>query len=352
MPLVDQLLEALLEREGSDLHIIAGQPAKIRYNGKLDALTDEVILRENIEEMLLEICTPEQWDSFINDKELDFAYEIEDVARFRINYFFNYYGMAAIFHEIPIIPPVLEDLFLPDSLKTICDSASGFFCISGPTGSGKSTTLAAMINYINTNYNKYIITLEKPIEFIHKNKESIIINREIGKHCKSYAKALTNIMKSDVDVILISDIQNCETIDLALTCASMGMLVLTSFNTRSITSTLKKIIDSFPDSKQQQVKTMLAESIIGMSSQVLCNTKDDRRIPANEILLWSEGLPNIIREFKLSSVKTIMESNKGIGMLSLDNSLKSLFNDGIITLEEAYSKAINKKEFKELIVNS
>lgn len=349
MPLIDQLLDALLEREGSDLHLITDQPAKIRYHGKLTALTDEIITNKNIEEMLNEICPPLKWDYFMKNKELDFAYEMKGKARFRTNYFFNYNGMAAVFHTIPIVPPAFDDLNLPDTLKVICDSKSGFFCISGPTGSGKSTTLAAMINYININYSKHIITLEKPIEFIHKNKESIIVYREIGNHCKSYSKALKNIIKLDADVILIGDISNIETIDLALTCAAMGILVLTSINTCTTSLTIKKIIDSFPESKQQQIKTMLAESIIGMTSQVLCKTSDATgRIPANEILLWTEGLPNAIRESQLSSIQTIIDSNKGIGMQSLNNSLKSLLNEELITPEEAYAKAINKKEFSEL----
>ena len=349
MPLIDQLLEALLEREASDLHLIIGQPAKIRVHGVLESLTDDPISEEYMEEMLREICTQKSWEDFLTNKDLDFAYEIENKARFRTNYLYNYYGMAAVLRQIPSKIPTMQELLLPDVLKKICDARSGLYCITGPTGSGKSTTLAAMIDYINSKHCKHIITLEDPIEFVHKNKKSIIVHREIGIHSNSFSEALNNSMRSDPDIILLGEMRDLETIRLALTCAAMGILVFATLHTNNAPKTIDRIIDAFPADEQPQIKTMLAEALQGVVSQLLCKKIGGGRIAVHEILLWTEGLPNIIRDGQISNLRTIIESNKGIGMQSMDNTLKKYLEEKIISPKEAYMKASSKKEFIDLL---
>ena len=349
MPLIDQLLDALLEQEASDLHLIIGQPAKIRLHGSLEPLTDDIITEEDMEIMLQEICSPENWEYFLEHKDLDFAYQLGDKARFRTNYLFNYYGMAAVLRQIPSKIPTMQQLLLPPVLKKICESRSGLYCITGPTGSGKSTTLAAMIDHINTNHCKHIITLEDPIEFVHKNKNSILVHREIGIHSNSFAEALNNAMRSDPDIILLGEMRDLETIRLALTCAAMGILVFATLHTNNAPKTVDRIIDAFPADEQPQIRTMLSEALKGVVSQLLCKRLEGGRIAAHEILLWTEGLPNIIREGQISNIRTIIDSNKNMGMQSMDNTLKKYLEDNIISPEEAYMKALDKKDFVQYL---
>ncbi len=349
MPIIDQLLEALLEREASDLHLIIGQPAKIRVHGILEHLTDDIISEEYMKKMLNEICSQERWEYFIKNKDLDFAYEIPGRARFRTNYLYNYYGIAAVLRQIPSKVPTMQELLLPGALKKICAAKGGLFCITGPTGSGKSTTLAAMIDHINSKYCKHIITLEDPIEFVHKNKKSILVHREIGVHSDSFSNALGNAMRSDPDIILLGEMRDLETIRLALTCAAMGILVFATLHTNNAPKTIDRIIDAFPADEQPQIKTMLSEALRGVVSQLLCKKKGKGRIAAHEILLWTEGLPNIIREGQISNICTIIESNKAMGMQSMDKTLKRYLQEDIISPEEAYMKASNKKEFVDFL---
>ena len=346
---IDQLLRAMVENGGSDLHLMVGQPAKIRVNGDLTTITDDPVESEQMTEMLKEICPPSRWKYFIENQDLDFAYEIDGLARFRSNYLNNYYGMAAVFREIPSKILTMDQLNLPDTLRKICEFKSGLVCVTGPTGSGKSTTLAAMIDYINENYVKHIITLEDPIEFVHQNKSSIIAHREVGMHTNSFADALMGAMRSDPDIVLLGEMRDMETIKLALTCAAMGMLVFATLHTNNAPKTIDRIIDAFPSDEQPQVRTMLAEAIKGVVSQLLCKKQDGGRVAVHEILLGTEGLPNIIRNGQISNIKTIIESNKNLGMCSMDGNLKSLLTNNIITAKEAYMKASDKKQFLKYV---
>ena len=349
MAMIDQLLTAMVEGGGSDLHLMVGQPAKTRVSGDLAPITDDPIESEQMEEMLKEICPESRWKHFIETKDLDFAYEIPGLARFRSNYLNNYYGMAAVFREIPSEILTMEQLNLPDTLKEICAFKSGLVCITGPTGSGKSTTLAAMIDFINKNYTKHIITLEDPIEFVHKNISSIIVHREVGMHTHSFANALMGAMRSDPDIVLLGEMRDMETIKLALTCAAMGMLVFATLHTNSAPKTIDRIIDAFPADEQPQVRAMLAEAIRGVVSQLLCKKAEGGRVAVHEILLWTDGLPNIIRNGQISNIKTIIESNKGMGMCSMDGNLRQLLNEKTITGKEAYMKASDKKQFLKFL---
>jgi twitching motility protein PilT len=349
MAVIDQLLRAMVEAGGSDLHLMVGQPAKTRVHGDLSPITDDPIKPDQMEEMLKEICPPSRWEHFIKAKDLDFAYEIEGLARFRSNYLNNYYGMAAVFREIPSKILTMDQLNLPETLKKICEFNSGLVCVTGPTGSGKSTTLAAMIDYINDNFTKHIITLEDPIEFVHQNKASIIAHREVGMHTNSFTDALMGAMRSDPDIVLLGEMRDMETIKLALTCAAMGMLVFATLHTNNAPKTIDRIIDAFPSEEQPQVRTMLAEAIRGVVSQLLCKKPDGGRIAVHEILLWTEGLPNIIRNGQISNIKTIIESNKNMGMCSMDGNLKQLLTENLISGKEAYMKASDKKQFLKYI---
>lgn len=350
MAKIDEFLTAMLNKKGSDLHLITDLPAKIRVHGRLEPLTDYPIDTDTMRGLLSEICPQSRWERYLSYRDLDFAHEIPGVARFRCNYLYNYFGQAAVFRQIPSKILTLEDLKLPEVLKKVCLIPSGLVCVTGPTGSGKSTTLAAMIDYINTNYSKHIITIEDPIEFVHRNKLSTLVHREVGIHSDSFARALRGAMRSDPDIILIGEMRDLETIRLALTCATMGMLVFATLHTNNAPKTIDRIIDAFPADQQSQIKTMLAEAIQGVVSQLLCRTSDNKgRVACHEILLWTDGLPNTIREGQIANIRTIIEGNKGMGMCSMDGNLMGLYKEGRITINEAYMKASDKKVFAPLL---
>ncbi|MEI6056071.1 MAG: PilT/PilU family type 4a pilus ATPase [Lentisphaerota bacterium] len=346
MAALDELLKSVSDTGGSDLHLIVGQPAKIRIRGDLHPVTEESISSEMMEPMLREICPDEKWKLFMDKKDLDFAYEIADVARFRTNFLYNLNGMGAVFRLIPSKIISLADLKLPEVLKNICQIKSGLVLVTGPTGSGKSTTMAAMIDYINANFSKHILTIEDPIEFVHKNKLSIIEHIEIGIHSNSFADAMKAAMRSDPDIILLGEMRDLETIKLALSTAAMGVLVFATLHTNSAPKTIDRIIDVFPADEQPQVRVMLSEAIQGIVSQLLCKTADGKsRVATHEVLLWTESLPNTIREGQISNIRTIIENNTAMGMCSMDQNIKDLLTKGIISKEEALMKAQDKKNF-------
>ena len=346
MPIIDDYLREMLSLKGSDLHLSINYPAKYRISGNLKPANDFILTPEFMEKMLKEICLPaDRWDSYLQTHDLDFAYEIPGLARFRCNYMYNYYGQAAVLRQIPSKILTVADLKLPEILLDICKIKSGLVLVTGPTGSGKSTTLAAMIDYINDTMKRHIITIEDPIEFVHKNKNCTIVHREVGIHSKSFPIALRGAMRSDPDIVLIGEMREMETIRLALTRAAMGMLVFATLHTNNAPKTIDRIIDAFPSNEQAQIRTMLAECLQAVVSQLLCRKKAGGRIACHEILLWTDGLPNTIREGQISNIRTIIEANKGMGMRSMDGGLKDLLMNDIISAEEAYMKASDKKLF-------
>lgn len=349
-PRINSLLRQMLEQKGSDLHLAVGMPAKFRVQGAIRPANDHIIDAEEMEAMLKEICFPEwRWTDFIERHDLDFAHEIPGLARFRCNYLYNYWGMGAVLRQIPSKILTLEDLKLPEVLKRICNFKGGLVLVTGPTGSGKSTTLAAMIDYINDNYSKHIITIEDPVEFVHQNKQCTIVHREIGIHSPSFPQALRGAMRSDPDIVLIGEMRELDTIRLGLTCASMGMLVFGTLHTNNAPKTIDRIIDAFPANEQAQIRTMLAACLQGVVSQLLCKKVGGGRIASHEILLWTDGLPNTIREGQINNIRTIIESNKGAGMQSMDGTLQSFLEQGLISPTEAYMKASDKKLFEHLV---
>ena len=345
-PIINKYLRQMLSLGGSDLHLSINFPAKARIHGNLQPLDDDVLDAARMEELMREICLPaKRWDVFMERHDLDFAHEIPGLARFRCNYMYNYHGMGCVLRQIPSKILTLEQLALPAVLEEICNYKEGLVLVTGPTGSGKSTTLAAMIDYINDHYNKHIITIEDPIEFVHPNKNCTIVHREVGIHAESFPKALRGAMRSDPDIVLIGEMRENETIRLGLTCASMGMLVFATLHTNNAPKTIDRVIDAFPSDEQAQIRTMLAECLKAVVSQLLCRKKGGGRVAVHEVLLWAEGLPNTIREGQISNIRTIIDAGVGRGMRSMDNSIQEEYDAGHITAEEAYMKASDKSRF-------
>ncbi|MDD3155265.1 MAG: PilT/PilU family type 4a pilus ATPase [Victivallaceae bacterium] len=349
-PRINAYLRKMLEMKGSDLHIAVGQPVKFRVHGNIIVGDERVLDEKYMYDMLEEICFPKtRWTQYLKTHDLDFAHEIAGLARFRCNYLYNYTGMAAVLRQIPSKILTLEDLHLPEVLKEICEYKSGLVLVTGPTGSGKSTTLAAMIDYINSRQCRHIITIEDPVEFVHQNKMCTIVHREVGIHSDSFPKALRGAMRSDPDIVLIGEMRELNTIRLGLTCAGMGMLVFATLHTNNAPKTIDRIIDAFPANEQSQIRTMLAECLQAIVSQLLCRKVGGGRIASHEILLWADGLPNSIREGQINNIRTIIEANKGRGMQSMDGTLKTFLESNLITPEEAYMKASDKKLFAHLL---
>lgn len=346
MPKIDALFGEMLRVGGSDLHMEEGQKPKIREHGELKALNYPELTQASMDQMLSEICTPDQWTRFTKRGDLDFAYEIPGKARFRANFFRHFYGYGAIFRVVPSKILTLEDLDAPEVLKSFAYLTSGLVLVTGPTGSGKSTTLAGIIDFINNNLPKKIMTIEDPVEFVHQSKKSLMIHREVGDDTDSFASGLRGAIKSDVNVVLVGEMRDRETVELALTATEMGVLVFGTLHTNSAPKTLDRIIDVFPTSMQGQVKSLLANSLKGIVSQQLLRSADGkRRYAAHEILLYTPPLAGVIRTGDASSVYTYIQTGGRIGMTTLDDSLKRLVKEGKVSPNEAYLKAQDKSKF-------
>lgn len=345
MAAIDTLLSQMLEKGGSDLHLTIGLPPKIRASGNLIPLAEALVTSEQMTALLKEICPPARWRHFLEHKDLDLAHEIPGVARFRGNYLHNHWGMAAVFRQIPAKIMTFDELGLPPALKKLCDLQEGLVVVTGPTGSGKSTTLAAMIDHINATSARHIITIEDPIEFVHRNQKSVIVHREVGEHTGSFAAALKGAMRHDPDILLLGEMRELETIKLALSCASMGMLVFGTLHTNNAPKTIDRIINAFPADDQNQVRVMLAGCLAGVVAQLLCKRVPKGRCAVHEILLRHEALPNTIRSGQIANIRGLIESGGADGMITMDQSLQARVADGSIEPKEAYMKASNKALF-------
>jgi len=317
----------------------------MRVDGNIQSMNYEPFSEELMTEILKEFVPARRWSQFESSGDVDIAYEISGVGRFRTNLFRNNWGIATVLRQIPTEIQSIEDLGLPLALKSLAELKRGLVLVTGPTGSGKSTTLAATLDHINRNFSKEVITLEDPVEFTHTNNRCTFIHREITEHSRSFSNGLRSAMRADPDVILIGELRDCETIRLALRCASMGMQVFGTLHTNGAAKTIDRIIDAFPSEEQAQTRILLAECLRGIVSQVLCSAEGEGRVPAFEILTYHQSLPHCIRQNSLSSIRNIIEQNRDQGMISLDAYLRNMLNEGIIGSEEAYMKAADKSAF-------
>jgi twitching motility protein PilT len=346
---IDTLLLRMAENGASDLHMVVDQQPKYRIHGDVVLVDDYPVMAENeLAEYLFQIMTDEQRKRYLEHHDFDFAYGIGDKARYRCNYFFQRTGYGAVFRIIPSKIATLEELKLPAVLKRLTELRSGLVLVTGPTGSGKSTTLAAMINHINETTRRHILTIEDPVEFVHQNKKSMVTHREVGNHTESFASALRAVTRQDADVVLVGEMRDLETIALALSAAAMGTLVYGTLHTNSAAKTIDRIIDVFPSEQQEQVRTMLSESLRGICAQQLLRKKGGKgRVAVNEILLGSTAVSNLIREGKIESLINVIQSGRKDGMVVMDEALDKLVKDGTIEGEDAYMKAIDKRRFEQ-----
>lgn len=315
----------------SDLHLSSGSPPILRINGSMTPMEHRELTSQECQALIFEILTDKQKRDFVDNWELDCSYHLDGVGRFRVNVFMQRKGLASVFRIIPEEVLSLEQLKMPQVLKNICQEHKGLVVVTGPTGSGKSTTLAAMIDYINTNDQTHILTVEDPIEFVHQNKRSLISQREVSSHTKSFSNALKAALREDPDIILVGEMRDLETISLAMTAAETGHLVFGTLHTNNAPSTVDRIIDVFPDSQQAQIRVMLSESLKAVIAQGLLKTADGNgRVAALEILINNNAVSNLIREGKTFQIPSVMQTSRGEGMITFENYINDLIAQGII----------------------
>ena len=346
MARIDALLTETVKVGASDLHMVPGFTPMLRLKGDLVPTKYAQLTHKVNEQLFFEMIMPEQQERLKKNLELDCAYELGDVARFRCNFFYTMRGIAAVFRQIPTKILTLEDLGMPTGVANILRIQKGLVLVVGPTGSGKSTTLAAMIDYINRSSERHIITIEDPLEFVHQNKKSLVAQREIGAHAHSFADALRVASREDPNIILVGEMRDLETIALALTCAELGILVYGTLHTNSAIKTIDRIINVFPAGQQNQIRSMLSESLKAVLAQQLLKTADGKgRCAAVEILIVTPGVTNLIRESKLVQITSVMQTGTAEGMQTMDQALQQMVDSGRITREDAYWKAIDKSLF-------
>ena len=350
MAKIDALFKLMKQQGASDLHISSGAPPIFRLNGEMEKLNYPPLTDQQARSLLFEILTEEQRADFESRRDIDFAYALADVARFRGNLMETHRGIAGVFRIIPSKILTADQLGLPAGLRKLTMLKKGLVLVTGPTGSGKSTTLAAMIDLINKSRREHILTLEDPLEFVHENQNSLINQRQIGQHSQSFANALRAALREDPDVILVGEMRDLETISLAMTAAETGHLVFGTLHTNSAAKTIDRIIDAFPKDTQEQVRTMLGESLKGVICQQLLRKADGKsRVAALEIMICNPAIANLIREGKTFQIPSIMQTAKGDGMQLMDQHLLELLKGKHIAPEEAYRCAQDKKAFEQYL---
>ena len=333
---IDQLLKMLKEKKGSDLHLSPGNPPLARISGELTPIDPTILTSQATEHLLNEIMTPEQRAIYEDTHDLDFGYPVPALdARFRSNVFIGRLGMGAVFRLIPTQIKTIKELGLPDIITRFTEMNKGLVLVTGGTGSGKSTTLAAMVDHINANRHEHILTVEDPIEFVYPGRKSLINQREVGSHTKSFATALKAALREDPDVILVGEMRDLETIELAITAAETGHLVFGTLHTSSAAKTVDRILNVFPTTQQAQIRTMLSESLKGVVAQNLLRTPEGGRVAALEIMVGTSALANMIREGKTFQIPSIIQTGKRDGMISMEQAVRNLMAAGRITLNEA-----------------
>jgi len=350
---IDRYLRTVKDLEGSDLHIASRVVPKVRVHGRLVPLDEGPVTPERMAAMIFEVLDERQSKIYRTRNDLDMAYELPGVARFRVNVFRTLNGPAACFRLIPSEVTPLEKLGVPLIVLNYAHLKSGLVLVTGPTGSGKSTTLAAIFDYINKNMKKHIVTIEEPIEFVHQNRKSFFTQREVGVDTESFAAALRASTREDPDVILVGELRDTETIGLAITAAEMGFLVFATLHTNTAAKTVDRIIDVFPEDQQNQIRIMLSVTLKGVCAQLLLPQKDGHgRVPVNEILMGSFGLGNIIREGNIGKIVSLIEGGRGEGMQMMDDSILVRYDKGEISAETAYLFASQKQRFQHILAKA
>ncbi|MCA1980570.1 MAG: type IV pilus twitching motility protein PilT [Calditerrivibrio sp.] len=350
MAKIDAFFKYMMENNCSDLHLSSGCKPLVRKHGELEEIKYQELTNEILQMLLFEILNEEQKKRFLEKKDLDFAYEIPGAARFRANYFYQKRGIAAVFRIIPSKIPSAEELGLPPQFLKFANLSRGLVVVTGPTGSGKSTTLAAIIDYINRNRKDHILTIEDPVEFVHESKGCLVNHREVGSMTESFSSALRAALREDPDVILVGEMRDLETIELAITAAETGHLVFGTLHTNSAPKTVDRIIDAFPSGQQAQIRAMLSESLKGVISQQLLKRSDKPgRIAALEIMVVNSAISNLIREGKIFQIPSIMQTGKADGMQMMDQVIMDYLMNKLVSPEEAYLKANDKKMFEKFL---
>jgi twitching motility protein PilT len=344
---IDSYLQEVLQRRGSDLHFIAGDPSRIRVHGDLTALRPEILPADYVRQSLYEIMPAKAQKRLEEHDGADFAYTLGELGRFRVNVLRQLNGLGAVFRAIPSKALTMDELQLPEAVRTLARANNGLILVTGKTGSGKSTTLAAMIDDINKREKGHILTVEDPIEFVHTRRNCLISQREIGVHAPNFASALHSALREDPDVVLVGEMRDLETIGIAVTAAEMGILVMGTLHTNGAAPTVDRIINVFPSDKQSHVRTMLSTSLRGVISQQLLQRADKSgRVAALEILVNTPATANLIRQGKLDQLENAMQSGAQNGMRTMDGSIQALLDQRIISGSEAYKKGINKGRFE------
>ncbi|MCP9759968.1 type IV pilus twitching motility protein PilT [Aquitalea sp. S1-19] len=343
---ISELLAFTVKNKASDLHLSAGLSPMIRVHGDIRRINLPAMEQHDVHDMVYDIMNDHQRKAFEEHFECDFSFEMPGVARFRVNAFQQNRGMAAVFRVIPSKILSLDDLNAPKIFKEISEFPRGIVLVTGPTGSGKSTTLAAMVDYVNENHYSHILTVEDPIEFVHESKKSLINQRELGAQTHSFANALKSALREDPDVILVGELRDLDTIRLALTAAETGHLVFGTLHTSSAAKTIDRIVDVFPGTEKDMVRSMLSESIRAVISQSLLKTKDGGgRVAAHEIMLGTPAIRNLIRENKIAQINSMIQTGQQYGMQTLDQCLQDLVRRNLVTSAEARTKASQKDLF-------
>ncbi|MGB5811290.1 MAG: PilT/PilU family type 4a pilus ATPase [Polyangiales bacterium] len=349
MPALDRYFDVLLEQGGSDLHLSVGYPATIRLKGELVPIEDKPLERDMLTGLMDELLDRDRREYFHAYHDLDFAHDYEDRARFRANYLYKTTGPGAVFRTIPTKILSAVELGLTSAIVRLADQRSGLVLVTGPTGSGKSTTLAAMIDHINRTREGHVLTIEDPIEFVHKPRKCQITHREVGVHTPSFADAIRSAGRENADVILVGELRGRETMKMALQLASFGILIFATVHTNSAPATVDRFVNAFPASQQPQIRGMLAESLAGIVAQQLLKRADGSgRVAAQEILVGTPGVSSAIREAKTSMLQSLIQSGGSHGMQTMDSVLAALVVDGMVTAQDALEKATDKDGFAKI----
>jgi twitching motility protein PilT len=350
MAKIDAFFKLMHEQNASDLHLMAGQPPALRIHGDVERIKYKTLENDELRAMLYEIAAEDKIKTFEETGDVDFGYEIPQLARYRANFFMQKNGVAAVFREIPSSIMNCEQLGLPSVMAKLASLPRGLVIVTGPTGSGKSTTLAAIIDEANRTRSDHIVTIEDPIEFVHQSRGCLVNQRELGIHTKSFSAALRGALREDPDIILVGEMRDLTTISLAIEAASTGHLVFSTLHTTSAAKTVDRIVEVFPSEEQGQIRSTLADGIRAIISQTLFKRIDKKgRIPALEILIATPAVRNLIREAKSHQIPSMVQTGKKYGMQLLDDAIMDLFNKGKISADDAYMKANEKGRFRPLL---